>query len=682
MNVHDTAAARGRGYAGVTSVAAGQPLRLHLARTDATVAHGPPPAGALPGPAPLLELQRIGASNEAPVCRWQQPLAAAPLPGPRPWEGLDWPVSVEIATEPHWPSGLYGVHAPGGADWLCVVVRAPVPRQRLLVAVDFLTPQAYCATGGKSLYGYNSGGQPAHCVGLDRPEALPYPEIRLARWLDRRGLLADWCCTLDLATHPGLLQTHDCLVVGGHFEYWTGAMREALAGFVRRGGRLVVLSGNTGYRRVRWDAARRQVHYWQRPDLDPCEQEDDLAVAFSEPPLAQPVNALLGGGWGCGAYGAPDGQRSAYTCLLPDHWVFDGVWREGTEGPRRTAAFMHYETDAVDLQLQPHGHALATGRDAAPLATVVLAQADLRHWARPGWATMSLTHVGRGRVFHAGSTDWLDALDEGDEQLSRITLNVLQRFLDRSPGWLPGRWSEGESIGRLPGAGLLVAGPRQLLHLAPDGTLQCRDALPATLAWQPAGRLPWAGAGLCHDGHRWWALDAAGVLWLCDAAAAPGHAAAWRPLAGGGPAGRPLCALPQCLYAVDEDGTLWCRPTVAEPAVPWRRLPMRGLAGRVVALALRDHHLLVCTTAQRGALLEGRQGTGLWRHDAGFIEDSAAWVPLRTWDGAGWSALALVDDMLYAADADGGLHWLPSAAAIGRQGLLDSQHRRPGAPLP
>lgn len=665
-------AAQGRGYAACTSVVAGRPLVLHLALTDSAAAHRPAavPAASMP----MLELQRIGAADEAPVRCWRQPLAAAPLPPPRAWEGLGWPASAEIATEAHWSSGLYGVHEPGGADWLCVVVRSPVPRQRLLVAVDFVTPQAYCASGGKSLYGYNSAGAAACCVGFDRPDALPYAEIRLARWLDRQGILADWCCTLDLALHPALLETHDCLLVGGHFEYWTGAMRERIEAFLRRGGRLLVLSGNTGYRRVRWDGVRRQVHYWHRPDQDPCEREDDLAVAFGEPPLSQPVNRLLGGGWACGAYGAEGGRRSAYTCLLPDHWVFDGVWPDAAEGPRRTAAFMHYETDAVDVQMRPQGHALPSGRDGAPLHTVVLARADLRHWSRPGWATMSLTSVGRGRVFHAGSTDWLDALDAGDEQLSRITRNVVRRFLDRSPGSLPGHWTGSESIGRLPGPGVLVAGPRQLYHVAPDGRLQCRDALPAALAWQPAGRLPWAGGSLCHDGSRWWALDPDGGLWV-SRGDRPGDPGGWARVAAGGPRGRPLCALPQCLYAVDDDGTLWRRPTVADDTLPWRAMPMRGLPGRACALALRDHHLLVCAAAPRGTLADGRHGTGLWRHDAGFIEDSTAWVPLHTWDGAGWSALAHVDDVLYVADAGGGLHGLPSAAATGRAPRDAARHR-------
>jgi hypothetical protein len=38
-------------------------------------------------------------------------------------------------------------------------------------------------------------------------------------------------------------------------------------------------------------------------------------------------------------------------------------------------------------------------------------------------------HRGKGEVFHAGTTEWVTGLVRGDEMVSKVTRNVLDRFL-------------------------------------------------------------------------------------------------------------------------------------------------------------------------------------------------------------------------------------------------------------
>ncbi len=663
------------GYAHTTSLYAGESLHLHLALA-------PDAPGQQNAETVNIGVFYTGCEDlDLSLLTFPVQVSLAPAPPPRAWEGLDWPCSASVATQPDWPSGLYVVAPIGYGDILCFVLRPPKPRSRLLVQVSFLTPLAYCNRGGKSLYAYNSQGAPACTVGFDRPGALPYPEYALSAWLARQQIEADWCSSLDLHREPDLLDHYDCLVLGGHAEYWTAALRAHLTRFVTRGGCLLVLSGNTGYRQVRLSDDLRRMSYHQRPDLDPGSDDSLLAVGWSEPPLAQPINHLLGAGWLHGAYcGGEAGEGgaipSAYRCHFPGHWVFEGVWSkaDSAAGHFETPAFMHYETDAAAFAMSPAGYPVVTGQDGSPTSCVVLASADLRHWpGRPGWATMSLCSVGQGWVFHGGTTEWLNRLEKESEppasqesgMLSRITRNVLRRFLHGDAG-APAPWTR---VGGTPQLQGLTRHGQQLLMLGHDGQLWWREPVGAQITPTAAGIAPPHCGSLCSDGQALWALDSQGEVFYSSDASQP-LVSSWQHLPGqaGSPAARlaQLVCLAQVLYAVDSAGCCWRRPasSLSPAGRPWKwtRLNLAALPGRLHALALRDMHLLALVELTES----GQSQTQLWRNQGGFIEESAGWVCLAVWPAWAVTSLAVFDDMLYLGDAGQQLYWAPSAALTGR----------------
>jgi hypothetical protein len=132
-------------------------------------------------------------------------------------------------------------------------------------------PNAHPQAPDYNLYTAHRKGQPTYHLGLrmPRPNASPRalyaPEgsgfsqwVRLERhlhtWLDREGYAYDVVTDLDLDRDPSLLEPYRAVVVNGHSEYWSALAREGLDAYLRRGGSAIVLSGNSMYWRVSFDA--------------------------------------------------------------------------------------------------------------------------------------------------------------------------------------------------------------------------------------------------------------------------------------------------------------------------------------------------------------------------------------------------------------------------------------------
>jgi hypothetical protein len=121
-----------------------------------------------------------------------------------------------------------------------------------------------------SCYATHHGGQPAYYVGLRMPWPNASPrarydpadaqfgqwarlELQLHFWLDRQGYDYDVLSDLDLHRDPTLLNRYLTVVINGHSEYWSTPAYDGLDRYLRDGGTVVVLSGNTMSSRVSFD---------------------------------------------------------------------------------------------------------------------------------------------------------------------------------------------------------------------------------------------------------------------------------------------------------------------------------------------------------------------------------------------------------------------------------------------
>jgi N,N-dimethylformamidase len=126
-------------------------------------------------------------------------------------------------------------------------------------------PPAYC------FYRPHHAGQGTYSIGFRLPWPIvgPYtlmgPEewdySHLCRqdrftqtWLESQGYSYDVYSDTDLHLDPLLLEGYKVLFVVGHSEYWSFESMTAVSRFLDRGGNAIVLSGNTAFWRVSYNA--------------------------------------------------------------------------------------------------------------------------------------------------------------------------------------------------------------------------------------------------------------------------------------------------------------------------------------------------------------------------------------------------------------------------------------------
>ncbi|MCS7020702.1 MAG: LamG domain-containing protein [Gemmataceae bacterium] len=120
-----------------------------------------------------------------------------------------------------------------------------------------------------SFYRPHAAGQGTYQIGLHMPWPAASPYVlyggptdysHLARaerplhvWLERQGYLYDLISDFDLHQQPEILRNYKAFIIVGHNEYWSIPMYEGLQAYLKQGGQVINLSGNTLFWRVSFD---------------------------------------------------------------------------------------------------------------------------------------------------------------------------------------------------------------------------------------------------------------------------------------------------------------------------------------------------------------------------------------------------------------------------------------------
>ncbi len=275
-------------------------------------------------------------------------------------------------------------------------------------------------------------------------------DLYLLGWLHHEGVPVDVVTDEDVHRQgPELLAGYDVVLTGSHPEYTTSRMIEAYTGYTTTGGRLMYLGGN-GFR---WVTTIDPAH----PHI--IEVRKDYGVSlirgFAQLPGEEhhSHDGSRGGYWpkrgrgseswlgiGTAAVGwaqARPFHRSEASYDPSVSWIFDGVDDEefGAFGLALGGAAGD-EMDAVSTLL------------GTPPQTVLLASSrgHSEHYHASAWVSdpdddrrradiTYLEYDGGGAAFSAGSMCWYPSLayNNYDNEIARITRNVLRRFLDGTP---------------------------------------------------------------------------------------------------------------------------------------------------------------------------------------------------------------------------------------------------------
>jgi hypothetical protein len=220
---------------------------------------------------------------------WTGAFRAHPQPGPRSLRSAipdaggakntnaiyaPWKLTYRMSTT-GWPEGAYLLRLDAGAAsrYVQLTVRSGSAAGRILLVNAPMTWQAYNTWGGQGLYGdeQKNFAKRSFAVSFDRPMALNNGSGRflssdapLLYAAERLSIPLAWATDYDVALNPGLLTGATAVVFGGHAEYWTGTMWDAVVTQERRGTNLAFFGSNTAYWRVR--LAGRTIGLAGQPD--------------------------------------------------------------------------------------------------------------------------------------------------------------------------------------------------------------------------------------------------------------------------------------------------------------------------------------------------------------------------------------------------------------------------------
>ncbi len=278
-------------------------------------------------------------------------------------------------------------------------------------------------------------------------------DLHITDWLNAIGQPYDIITDDRIhAEGPDLLKGYRTIIAGTHPEYHSTQMLDAFERYQRDGGRLIYLGGNGFYWRIavnpEWPAAievRRGEAGTRCYELPPGERYHAFTGEFGGLWRSQgrAPQKVFGVGFVTEGFDA-----SSYYVRLADSFdprasfIFEGVGPEeriGNFGILGGAAGL--ELDAADPELDTPPHALILAKSVEHSNTFLLTPEELLA-GFPGLDAIESdrcraeivffeTPAG-GAVFSTGSIGWSSSLahNKYDNNVSRITLNVLKRFLD------------------------------------------------------------------------------------------------------------------------------------------------------------------------------------------------------------------------------------------------------------
>ena len=318
-------------------------------------------------------------------------LQVVPRPDKFGTVACNWTDPYLLETNETWTTGVYLTRMTetgnGTQSYAIFVVRDD---NRVTADVMFQLPvntyQAYNYWGGKSLYGWGSGGpddlpwgynsgRGAKKVSFDRPYARSnnpdaaygngageylsniqpihhYPigysaswNYNMVRWLERNGIDTSYVTNIDV--HIGLdrFVKPKLFLTQGHDEYWSWEMRDQVEGWRDQGVHLAFLGSNTAFMQVRFESGAASSGNVSEPRILVCYR------FIRQEPVRNHLKTLK-----FREVGRPEADMIGVTYIgdpfdadlvvaQASHWVFNGT---GLSNGDLLPGLLGYEVDGMD----------------------------------------------------------------------------------------------------------------------------------------------------------------------------------------------------------------------------------------------------------------------------------------------------------------------------------------------
>ncbi|MBI3457748.1 MAG: N,N-dimethylformamidase [Candidatus Rokubacteria bacterium] len=319
----------------------------------------------------------------------------------------------------------------------------------------------YCTHGDGSGVCYGTRLRPATNI---RPKGRLWnfcADLFVVDWLEHTGAGCDVITDDDLHREGvDLLTPYRVVVTGTHPEYLSIQMLDALDAYLRRGGRLMYLGGNGFYWRIAYHPTKPGVIEVRRSEDGTrawAAEVGEYYMSFTGEygglwrRQGRPPNLLAGVGFISQGFDASSYYRRRPASRDPRvAFMFEGIGDEeivGDFGTLRGGA-AGLEIDCYDRLLGSPAHALVVASSEGHSNSFELVNESVlvAHGATDGPQNPAIRAdmvffecPGGGAVFSTGSIAYAGSLAyKGyDNNVARLTTNVLRRFLDPAPFPMP-----------------------------------------------------------------------------------------------------------------------------------------------------------------------------------------------------------------------------------------------------
>ena len=288
------------------------------------------------------------------------------------------------------------------------------------------------------------------------------PDTHILGWLEEKGIEYDVITDEDLHHEGvGLLDSYRAVLTGTHPEYYTTPMLDGLRAYLARRGRLIYLGGNGFIWRCAFSPEmpgmlelRRAEDGIRYRDEEPGEYYLEFTGEFGGlwRRLGMAPQALVGVGTVAVGFDVSGYYRRQEASFDPRAgFIFEGIGADEAIGDFGIlgGGASGSEIDAVNPMLGTPSHALVVASSEGHSANTYLVpdETGFHHCAMDGAqnpdirADMTFFETpGGGAVFSVGSIAWGASLPHNgfDNNVARISENVVRRFLDDAPFPMPG----------------------------------------------------------------------------------------------------------------------------------------------------------------------------------------------------------------------------------------------------
>lgn len=344
----------------------------------------------------------------------------------QPYEaGFGYRRTCKIAV-PNVPSGVYLWE-----NKIPFIVKARNPKITIVYSSN--TVNAYCAAGGKSLYGFNSTQTTsAQKVSFLRPLPLPKHSEAFLRWIVKENIKdVGYVTDLDMEEYNNIRKSK-LIIIPGHSEYWTLRARQNFDRLVNEGKNALILSGNTMWWQVRYNKTKDQLICYRDKEADPIKSEKLKTVNWCEPSLGYPIYSSTGTDFRNAGYGTNrDNGWDGYKIIA------DSPLLEGTQLKRNDVLkCLSDELDGAPLTSYVDGIPAVDYQALAFYKVEIVGYDLVQRAGKEGVATWIVFKPGRssGIVINTASTDWCSSRGIGNNpDVQKITANMITKLMNNEP---------------------------------------------------------------------------------------------------------------------------------------------------------------------------------------------------------------------------------------------------------